>query len=316
MEYRIHKDVLEHNMNNLMQYGEIYYPLKTNSSKEVLRCLLGIKQDLRFLINSTSQLNKLEELNIEKRRITQISTLMKVEDLNSLYARGIKSFVFDNAEKLKQFIVGKNDLEITLKVAVVGIQVNTGADEIELDKLRDIVNEHKIRHGYSIYINKQARELLGYAEHIRRLLSVSEGDTFLSLGGLHRINSIELLGILYNLKQLTKELRIEPGEILVSKAVDCEAEILNINHSNNVASITIEGSLYDKYYDLIGLGRKFKISRIGKQVVENKGLPVHIFGDSGDSNDYMGCVYIKDTSHLKVGDKVELKDVGYYFGRQ
>lgn len=316
MEYKLYKDVLEHNINELTQYGEIYYPLKTNSSLELLRNLVGIKKDLKFLINSMSQLDKLEELDVDKSRITQISTLMKVEDLNSLYDRGIKSFVFDNADKLRQFIIGKDDLEITLKVAVVGMQVNTGADEIELDKLRAIVNEHKIKHGYSIYINKQARETIGYTAHIRRLLAVNEDDTFLSIGGLHHINSIELMGILYNLKKLTKELRLEPGEILVSKAVDCEAEILNINHSNNKTSITIEGSLYDKYYDLIGLGRKFKISHVGGQVVETRGLPVYIFGDSGDSNDYIGCVYIKDTSHIKVGDKVDIKDVGHYFGRQ
>lgn len=329
MDYIIDTNRIKQNFYELEQYGKIYYPLKTNHMQEVVECITELNNS-RFLISNINQATK---LRITLENSISINTLLSVDKLIILYNLGIRSFVFDNYIKMKQFLheIHDNSVEITVKISLtqfLNINVNTGANESEEKSIVEYLDNFGYTYGYSIYINSEAKKIIDK----NKLLSFVQNRIsnkqirFISIGGIEDIGNTEYSRFLSCLQSLCVdnqiEFRIEPGDRLINNAVDTLATIIDIHSNKNSISITINGSTYREFYDTIAFGKVFdfysiegkSVNKIYKEKVYN-GIEIHIFGNSSDSNDYIGRFYIKDKSTLSVGDNIRIKNTGAYFNR-
>lgn len=333
MEYIIDTFRLVHNFNKLKQYGLVYYPLKTNDTKPVVKCI-GELCNNRFLI---SNINQAKRLNTENKYSTVINTLISLEELINLYKLGIRCYVFDNFDKMQEFLSYVHDkyIEITVKLSLTqlsDIAVNTGANKEEQNKMIEYLVNNNYKYGYSIYLNKLAKKIVD-KQNIINIIQRNMKDKhcqFMSLGGIENIDNKSyadyLKGIQEIVKSHNKEFRIEPGEQLVGNAVDGIAKILAIHSNKNSLSITIDGSTYKEFYDAIAFGKVYdfciiKNNKDGEiiQIYKHR-LPdtikVHIFGNSSDSNDYIGEYYIESGKSINIGDIIKIKNIGAYFNRE
>lgn len=326
MEFVLNKSILEDNIKKFMWYGSIYYPLKANSNKLLL---LALKQlNIKYLMNRPEHLNTLADLGVQPSTVTQTNTLMQLEDLIKLYNNGIKSFVVDSPELLAQLVKATKaeDLEITIKISsslVSNIQTNTGANKQEIHEIVKIVNKYMYKYGFSVYINKRDRHKYSYNEYIRLLVDTarSYNASYISIGGLDDSEDCNVSLRKWSNIAMSNglEVRVEPGEYLLKDAITMSSKIINIRRGP-CTSITIEGSCYDIYYDFVALNRQLRVNKIGNEAVRNEPFSgyerIHIFGDSGDSNDYLGSVYMNNKKQVEVGQEVTIADTGYYMGRQ
>lgn len=336
MEYIIDSSVIERNYAELSQYGSVYYPLKTNDTQLIVDHIAKLS-DGRLLI---SNLNQAKRVKINSKHTTVINTLLSIDELLSLYSLGIRCFVFDNYAKMVEFLsqVDNKSIEITVKISLGQIQdmiVNTGADNDEQIKMISYLIEHNYKYGYSIYINSIAKRIVD-KQDISNLIRNNCQDIrckFISLGGIDAVVGEDsksytayLSGIRGIVKSYNKEFRIEPGEQLVGNAVDGIAEILAIHSNKNSISLTIKGSTYREFYDTIAFNKVYDFCMIKSnnggesiQVYKQK-LPntikIHIFGNSSDSNDYIGKYFIESGKQVAVGDEIKLLNVGAYFNRE
>lgn len=332
MEYTIDTENIKRTIDRYSRYGKVYYPLKTNAFPQVVDTI-GNETNNRFLINDINHAKIIHAQYRNLRNSTHINTLNPLPVLLELYKMGVKSYVFDEYDKLRDFvdkIQSTSKLEVTIKIAlsdICGIPVNTGATYAESQKMEDYLNRLGIPYGYSIYLNRYAKEMISMADcinHIHNQLSIDKAR-FISLGGLGDIDDStqekELHFISNKLGQV--ELRLEPGKSLVDKAISCKSSILAHKVINNGTEhiITIEGSVYKQFFDLAALNREFDFLRIESdngtynlsKTPSIDTIPIHIFGSSSDSNDYLGKLYIsKDFKHQE-GNKVIIKNVGAYF---
>lgn len=328
----IDEEKLQKNINLYNKIGEIYYPLKANYSKELLDTLIknGINH---FLISSTSHNNLLH--SYENIKITHINTVALIDELIYAYNIGVRSFVFDNYEKLYAFINSVKctyDLEITIKISLSQISqqfiVNTGANKTEQDKIEKYLDSIDCKYGYSIYINNQAKDKYSvkkYIEYILNMHNIKKAE-FISIGGLDNLENVhylnELNGIREEIRQRGIDLRIEPGYHLINNVVKHIFDIQSVHIEDNYIAITIDGTIYNQFFDTALLNREFDFRyiirnqekyKLNKQKDTYNKLEIHIFGNSSDSCDYLGKFYLSNKIDINTLYKVEVCNTGAYF---
>lgn len=229
-------------------------------------------------------------------------------------------------EFLNSIVNKRCGLEITTKLSLNEIaysHLNTGATKSEVKQMLDFIKTCNIKRGCSIYINKAVRRKVSI-EDIKGLLGDIGRLDFISVGGIDKYNLDWVRKLGREIAESGVEFRIEPGEMLLTGVVDCEATIININYyGNNNMNIHIDVSTYKELYDVAAMSKEVEITDICGNLVcksdigndNSEMCTVHIFGNSSDSNDYIGKYLIKGNYGIDVGKPIILKDIGAYFNR-
>lgn len=337
MIFSLNKEKLKNNIVQLNNYGEIYYPVKANSSKRMIEAIneIGEQQDIeiKYQIFNKLQLQLLEECSVKYSRIQIANTRLSSRELIEYYNIGIRSFVIDNAYELD--ILAKTtklrDCEIILKIALsnyLDINVNTGADRNELSKLEQLVKKYNCKYGYSIYIQDSAKNLVNVKQIYENIINDIKGlydASFISIGGIAaEYYNEQLVDISNNLRIKDIKLRIEPGRALVNNTESVLLSIESIRTINNVTSITLDASIHNEFIDKLILDKQFEFSEITsgdadisiKINNEQCSYQVHLYGNCSCSYDYLGTIYIPNSFKLEVGQMIKVDNIGAYFGKQ
>lgn len=88
--FYFNKNKLIENFNKYSKFGTIYYPLKTNSNKTLLKELqkLTDKHEHGFLISSITNFETLQTLGVEPTKMCFINVLAENGTIRLLYEKG------------------------------------------------------------------------------------------------------------------------------------------------------------------------------------------------------------------------------------
>ena len=332
--FLINKSRIINNYHNYSKIGNIYYPLKTNTNKIILKTLSNnFSQNDGFLISNLTHFNILNSMNISPKKMGYINVLSSNDTTKYLYDKGVRFFVFDTIKSLEEFINYAN-----LKECRIAIRLNTmevfddtlmhlGASTIECKKMLDELINKCESIGISFYLQTKIKNekdaLERMLQHIQNNFKEYKID-FLSLAGLKKYDEINTKSIneIKNNMNL-KNIILEPGKYLVSDSVNLITKVIRKKQINNKNIIIIKNGIYSGLLDVILYNEKFKFYLVDNNEYikfsyiknDNDDVEVNICGGSSDSGDVIGTLYInkKYFDKIQIGSEILIKDVGSYF---
>ena len=161
---------------------DLYYALKPNGEREVLRVLDSINAN--FEVASVGEYQKLKSLGVESERIICSLPVKPIQWLRQLYANGIRYFVFDNTNeyyKLKKYAPESKKI---VRIDITDIALGTIEYGMSLESLLN-ASDNLINNvdGVTFYIS--------HNHHIDVLLAVLDRcDILLDHLGVNKIVNI------------------------------------------------------------------------------------------------------------------------------
>ncbi|MBR5370301.1 MAG: hypothetical protein IK137_03245 [Bacilli bacterium] len=331
--FLINKSTIIHNYNNYSKTGNVYYPLKTNTNKIVLKTLIeNFKNNDGFLISNLDHFNILNLLNVPSEKMCYINVLSSDDTIKYLYDKGVRFFVFDNNKSLKEFMEYANLTECRIALRLNTMEVfndtlmHLGASTIECKEMLDELNNKCKSIGISFYLQTKVKNEKDSLERMLNHIQESFKDyniDFLSLAGLKKYEEINTKSIdeTKNIMHL-KEIILEPGKYLVGDSIDIITKVIRIKRINNKNIIIIKNGIYSGLLDIVLYNEKFKLYLVDNNKYldfsykkdNNHDIEVYICGGSSDSGDVIGTLYISNDcfNKIKVGSDILIKDVGSY----
>lgn len=312
MKFIIDEKRIKENYKKYSQYGRVFYPVKANSNKEIIKIIKKLfSPEDRFYISNISQI--IPEMN---GRLALMNPLMSDDNIKKIYEQGCKFFVFDDKNKLKKFLkyARIEEMEIALRISTMEINneviTNLGTSLDEIKEMIEMVKKAK-NIGIQFYLNPELRKKDKFClEKILKILPYENID-FLSIGGIPNFElNIEMIKKVQKDKNV-KQIIFEPGKDLIENAVSLETNIIKIK--DNI--VTIENGIYSGFLDLLLYGKQFDIyidEHLLTAQPDDKKKKIYLFGGSADSADKLGIYYIDDINITKES-RVLIKNVGSYF---
>lgn len=310
----IDKNKIIENYQKYKKYGNVYYPLKTNSNPEIIKILYSQfdKKD-KFMITNKYQLNILLDLNIPTNQIGCMNSLNSFYDIVYYYSKGIKTFTVEDINVIK--LMKKYNLLDKLKLIIrlsVDSFFNTfsylGASIDKAKKMINIISKYTNNYGISFYLPQNIQSYKNINKCIRIIHNSFGNLKFINIGGIP-YDKIQLKN--YNYK-----INIETGKSLLYNSINLSTEIVKIKN-NNIPTVIINNGIFSGFLDVYLYNKKFDI--ISNIKIYNKKhkdcIKFILCGDSGDSKDILGEYYIKRKDYnkfLKLKN-ITVLNIGAYF---
>ncbi len=323
------------NLRGYNKLGIVYYPVKANSNKVVLKSLnkLFDRSQNGFLISNLSHYKTLRKIGISPKKMCLINVLTTKDSLKFFYKKGIRFFAFDDLESLMNFSMyadlKKVKISIRLNIVEVfdNIVVHMGARLNECIKMINFLKNKCDNIGISFYLQSKVKYVDGSLERILDYIEENFSGydiSFISMAGLKGYNYINQNVLLDIKKKMNlKEIILEPGNNLIGDTIDLVTSIIRYRKINKNNLIVLKNGLYSGFLDASLYNKKFdlylktteglvKFNSYKKDVND---VEIIIFGGSSDSEDIIGKYYLPK---IHVNENIENKDVmvkniGAYF---
>lgn len=336
MYFYFNKRKLIQNFNDFNRIGDVYYPLKTNSNKEIIETLKPEinKENNGFLISSIYHFEILKKEDISPLKMCFINVLAEDDTVKYLYDNGVRFFVFDNLNSLINFskYVDLSNVKIAIRLSTTQVFkekfTHLGGNLEECIEMLKFLKNKCNDFGVAFYIqndlkieNKALEKILKYIQDKYNGLGIK----FVSVGGLNKCQEIDKAKLeMFKNKLNIKQIILEVGRYLVEDTIEIETRIIREKTVENIKTIIIKNGIYSGFFDVLLYNKRFSIYLITK---DNKEIKVEyeksetadynffMCGGSSDSGDKIGLMYInsKYKNQLKVGAKFRIKNVGAYF---
>lgn len=335
--FYFNKSKLIENYNRFSELGNIYYPLKTNSNKIIIKNLQPLieKGNNGYLISSIYYFKLLQSTNVSASKMCFINVLAENNTVKYLYDNGVKFFTFDNMNSLMDFSQYADLSKVKIAIRLSTMQVfsdkftHLGADLEECLKMFTFLKNSKCNdYGISFYIQnnlkKENKVLEKILEHIQENYS-DLGINFVSIGGLNKSKSV-IKNTLesFKCKFKPKQIILEIGRSIVEDTIEIESKIIREKIINNKKTVIIKNGIYSGFFDILLYDKKFELYlkskndgeiKVGYEKTEINDYEFFMYGGSSDSGDKIGVMYInsKYKNELVKGAKFCIKNVGAYF---
>lgn len=332
--FLINKNVIVHNYKNYSKIGNVFYPLKTNTNKIVLKTLIdNFNSCDGFLISNINHFNLLDSMKVSPQNMCYINVLSGDNTIKYLYDKGVRFFVFDNFKSLENFINYANLSECKILIRLNTMEVfddtlmHLGASTTECKEMLDLLNDKCDCMGISFYLQTKIKNEIGALE---RMLHYIENNfknynlDFLSLAGIKNYDELNVKVINETKQRMNlKNIILEPGKYLVGNSICMITKIIRIKNINNKNILIIKNGIYSGLLDVVLYNEKFKLYLINNDKYidfsyikdNNHNIEVYICGGSSDSGDVIGTLYVSEDcfNKISVGSEILIKDVGAYF---
>lgn len=335
IEFLFNKRNLINNYNGYKKYGNIFYPLKTNSNQIVisyLKQLLDSKDG--FLISNLVHYNLLTELNISPNKMCLINVLSGDNTIKYLYNKGVRFFVFDNLNTLNQFISYANlkECKIAMRLNTMEVFEDTlmhlGANTNECKQMLELLKDKCNKVGISFYlqtkIKKETSALEKMLDYIKQNFQNFKLN-FISIAGVKEYSMLneQYLEELKSFMDLS-EIILEPGKHLVGNTFDMITKVIRLKNIKDKSIVIIKNGIYSGLLDVVLYNEKFQFyfKTLNNDYIEfshvkdnEHDYEIYMCGGSSDSGDIIGTMYInkKYIDQIKVGTEILIKDIGSYF---
>lgn len=319
--YIIDLEKIQENYKIFQEYfpdSPIYFALKSNSDVEILKSLNEINAN--FEIASIGELNRLLLIGVEPKKIIFSNPCKSLSDLEELYNKGIRYFVFENIEDLKRLTKFAPDSKYVLRVNLYEHNrnyINYGAslNYIKNTLTKDYDLCKKISgltfygdHSLGLSVCKRIM-----ADYIKNIKFINLGGGFLYDQLEEELNLGKKVGnfeyFVNKLKKFKEQYKInfifEPGMILVNNVCHGISKINYRNESN-------DGSLY-YHIDLgptTGLRNKIKNFYVHPKTKGHKNIKKAFIVDSTCAKNII-CE-VKNKNVLSEGDILIFPNIGAY----
>jgi diaminopimelate decarboxylase len=332
--FLINKNKIINNYKKYSSIGSVYYPLKTNSNKKVLNTLIDIfKTKDGFLISNLYHYKILKSLNVSPKKMCYINVLSSNKIIKQLYKDGVRFFVFDNIDSLKEIIKYAD-----LKECKIAIRINTmevfndtlmhlGATTNECYEMLNILSSKCLNIGISFYLQTKIKEKPDSLDKMLKYIVENFKEyhiNFLSIAGIKDYDhlNIELINNIKNEMNL-KEIILEPGKYLVGATIDVITKVIRIKNINKKNIIIINNGIYSGLLDVVLYKEKFQfylldnkqLLKLSNEKDKQNNIEVTLCGGSSDSGDVIGTIYLTEEcfNKINIGSELLIKNVGSYF---
>lgn len=342
--YLINQQQLEENYHSFSKFGKVYFPVKTNHNKKILKILQklgsGFECDSLDHIKRIYQRKNAQSIifsNVAKRRedimwcINHKVNFFTVDDIETL------SFIIFYAKQRKL-----NQLQINVRLNVFDIfkeeftkkkviDSRLGASVSTCKKLLNYINAQKdiqIQKGISFYVQAEVHNndniLIDVFQFIEKNFSEDDNLNFINIGGGSSVKRLK--DSLEKISPVMKSLNIEkiilePGRWLVDQIEDVFIPIrrvvdTDLNEGEKLVSLDI--GIYHGFNDILLHKRKFDIGIKNKEKVvllepwDQKSKKLVLRGPTADSLDVIG-IYNLPKINIDENTIFCAKNIGAYF---
>ncbi len=333
IKFYLNTKKLKENYENISKYGDIYYPLKTNSNLNLIKSLNNIiNENDGFLISSMKHLEFLKKENVNLNKVCLINVFMEDESIKFLYDEGVRFFVFDNLNSLMLFskYADLSETKIAIRLSTNDIfnlcHTHIGANLEESLKMFDFLKKNNCNScGIAFYIQNDLRKesdvLKNIFLYLKEFYSEQEFD-FLSIGGVDLLKDVTEIQN-YKKEFPSRQMILETGRGLVENVVTMESKIIRTKKSEKIKVVVLKNGIYSGFFDVMLYNKKFPMFLItsNNEKIEIKhendnesDCKFLLCGGSSDSADKIGTMYIdsKYQNELIEGATLYIKNAGAY----
>ena len=333
MIFCINSKNIEKNFEEVSKFGNVFYPLKTNSNAEIIKILKPLTNlNGGFLLSNLGHFYALKKQKISPQKMAFINVCAEEKTLKKLYQNGVRFFAFDNFNSLENFskYADKKTTKICVRISVCDVFdcdfSHLGANLEQATKMLEFLKNSGFLYGISFYLHKKLKFLnnsvqimLDYILNNFKNFDIK----FINIGGIFE-NTVGIFEKISDIKKQYKEIEIniEPGTKLLENSVDLYSQILAKKRRDFGYSLVLKNGIYSGFFDSVLYGKKYDMFLCcGGELIKlcthkNKGfLCVKIFGPTADSDDFVGDYYIdnKFAEQLAIADYILVKNCGAYF---
>ncbi|MDR2536041.1 MAG: type III PLP-dependent enzyme [Treponema sp.] len=328
-------------LRNSFPYAQIYYAVKANPDKAVVSLLdeLGANFDLA----SRYELDLVLSLGISPERVSYGNTIKKAKDVAYFYEKGVRMFVTDSKEDLKNIATYAPNSRIYVRILVenassadwplsrkFGCHSDMAYDLLVLARASGLTP-----YGISFHVGSQQRDIGQWNDALAKtkyLFSSLEEEenirlTMINMGGGFPASYIQPS---HDLSEYASEIYryltddfgdeipfiiLEPGRSLVGNSGILATEVVLISRKNNTALnrwVYLDTGKFNGLIETMGESIKYPIVT-SKDVPGGKEAEVIIAGPTCDSMDILYEDYkYRLPVDLKIGDKLYILSAGAY----
>lgn len=333
-------NIVRENYNNLKENfgeGKIYYAVKANPNREILKLLLDL--GAYFDIASKGELDLIFSLNVHPDKISYGNTIKKSKDIAYAYSKGVKLFVADECqevEKISKYAPGSklfvrlephesdSDWPLTRKFGTTKENA-----KILLRKGKEL---GLLPFGISFHVGSQCYDKLAWRANILESKEVfdelkKEGIklSFLNTGGgmpvrhVRHIPSVseiceEINNVVSESFTNNKDiiLAAEPGRSLVGNGGILASEVILKSNKHGKDWVYIDAGRFHGLFETIE-GFKYEVKVLGKDKKIKKGKLKNI-ALAGPTCDSVDTIYdnILLPENIEIGDTILFINSGAY----
>ena len=322
-------------------FAKVYYAVKANPDKAVITLLSELGSC--FDIASRYELDLVLSLGVSPDRLSYGNTIKKAKDVAYFYEKGVRLFVTDSKEDLKNIAACAPGSRIFARL----LMENTGDADWPLsrkfgchpDMAYELLVEAKsLRldpYGVSFHVGSQQKDIgqwkdaLAKTKQLFSSLKEEKGITLslINLGGgfpatyIHPTNDLSLYAseinqyLADNFGSDIPEIILEPGRSLVGNSGILTTEVVLISKKNNAALnrwVYLDAGLFNGLFETLNESIKFPIVTSSDDP-NGKKAEVILAGPTCDSTDILYEDYKYSLPvDLKIGDKVYFLTTGAY----
>ena len=336
---RIKKNYLE--LKQFFSTADIYYAVKANPHEEILKLLMNLGAN--FDIASRYELDKILALGINPNRLSYGNTIKKAKDIAYFYEKGVRLFVTDSKEDLKNIAKYAPQSHVYVRILVE----NTNSADWPLsrkfgchpDMAYDLCILAKelglVPYGISFHVGSQQRDIGQWDDAIAKtkyLMSSLEEEEDIELkminmgGGFpasYVVPTNELSEYASEINRYLDDdfgderprIILEPGRSMVGDAGVLVTEVITVSRKNNTALqrwVYVDAGVFNGLVETLNESIKYPIVT-SKDSTGGKRGEVILAGPTCDSMDIMYEKYKYQLPiNLKSGDRVYFLSAGAY----
>jgi diaminopimelate decarboxylase len=302
------------------QIGQIFYPIKSNDSLEVIKTVKELKGNFE-----TDGINHIKYLiqkeNVEPNRILYSIPIRKTKDIKEAVQLGVSLFAIDSFTEYEKIRQIKQKLNYIVRIDVSefvkakqlkdnkwGIEIK---DALELFKQINSYNDTTL--GISFYLPEGTFSFYNFKNVLDKicLFFSNQSIKYINIGG----GLDDLLnngGYVQELEKVKKQFNcsfiVEPGRNLLNPCFKLLTSVIGVKKTKRHNWIFIDCGIYSGLLDVKLTGKNLKISQLRND--QSKMNKFHISGPTSDLLDYIGEYEFTDDIHE--GDNLLIDDCGAY----
>ena len=320
-EYIVDKNKLISTIMGFNNNASIYYPVKVNSSMEVIRIIdpyiEGYEVDsielLEYLLN---------ECAVAPNRILYSALISDKYDYQKVLSLGIRTFVVDDYDLCDLLCsLGKDEilsliirLDISDLVDCTGYIVKWGCTLDDLQRVLSIIEEsNNVFLGLSFYIPQELDVINNALMIVDKIssLDIASECRIIDIGGGMSVDEAERVILSLRSKESLSgsKIIVEPGRYLLDPCIDMRCEIKRISIKRDYKLVFLDTGIYDGLLDCIMKSKRFEIVPVENYEICNCSQYI-VCGNTSDISDVLGEYLLPDS--IMVGTQLLIKNVGAY----
>jgi diaminopimelate decarboxylase len=298
--------------------GAVYYPVKSNSSAEIIGLLREAGCD--FLVNCPYYLDKLLSLNLAPEQILYDNCGADPGEIAHAARVGVTFFYTDSEEHFAEIALRCPEAHFLIKVSSDAATKKRGKYGIaDFSSLAEKIAGTGSLAGLGFYIPDASFCACSLEKQLDcifdKKISPQNGGTgveMLNIGG-------SLKGILTDQRQqsllsaakergLFKKLLLEPGRNLLNPCVSMETRVIKRRTLNGENRLHLDASIYSGLMDVYIENKRLSIRAHGSSAPHD--TPYLVYGKTSDSADFLGEHRLP--TGLCEGDTLSIAECGAY----